>query len=332
MFKNTQKMIFFIFSFKFKENIYFSNAKNKNKIQFSDLNVDCQLLILQKLNYFDLVSFSSVNNIFSALASDVFRRKLKNKLFRIEEPLQMIHDNLDATSETPEALTIYDYGMVLSMLEHFGSHITKLEIQYDEDESNQLKSIIRNVNRFCNNLIYLSLEAHISNPLDDIRKPFSNVINLTIIGEMVKIKNEDLNCNEMFPKLNKLKLRVDSLDKETINLFIPQLNTLDLTYTLKQLHEFILKNPQIQNLYFDHSIPNFLEFVSKNMPNLEKFSTNVMTSANYNGYIHFKTVKSFKIGEFFGNFLGTLAFDQLDEFVCHSKDFRPSDVIKIFKN
>lgn len=51
----------------------------------TDMNVDCQLLILKELDFVSLINVAEVDEAYSALATNVFKRKFALKIIELRE-------------------------------------------------------------------------------------------------------------------------------------------------------------------------------------------------------------------------------------------------------
>lgn len=289
-------------------------------------------MILDKLDLRDLVNFAAVNIDFSDLAVFVFRRNYASRSIRIQEEYSRIIE-YKVFTETSHKIIIYDSDLVLLVLERFGSQILQLEIDYLENRDDRLKKIVVDVNRYCNSLMSLNLLAHTLEALNSVEIPFQSVNDLTLFGGMFKLQNDAFNLSGMFPNLNKISLGAFELDSETFDAHMPHLHSLNVTDNYDegntQIVKFISKNQQIRNLHIEVVTVEFVGWLSVNLPNLEKFSTEMMTTNDNSENIHFKNVKSFKIAEVLGeNHLGRFTFERLDEFECGSNLFPYLDVIQ----
>lgn len=305
-------------------------------MEFSDLGVDCLFLILEKLDFFSLVTIASVNKAFSALAANVFLRKYANRIIVFQEPCKL-NDKYSVVTYN-DSIFIYDFAVVLSVLRHFGSHIFDLEIQYKLDKNNKLKRIIGLVNQHCENLSKFHLETYTSDAFEGVKKPFESITQIGLIGSLNKIGNDTFSLNEMFPKLRQLNLNVLELDdSDCINTHIPHLDSLNVRFSYQiglnesQIANLILKNPQIRHLHLDYINSSFIDFVSKNLPNLEQLYIPEIISVDYNGRIHFKNVKTFRLGSTGGRLI-KVTFGKLEVFHCDVYNFPWLHFIRFNRN
>ena len=57
-------------------------------MNFDNLNEDCVFLILENLNCADLLSMAQINNKFSTLAANVYRRKFSHSFVEVSEDVE----------------------------------------------------------------------------------------------------------------------------------------------------------------------------------------------------------------------------------------------------
>lgn len=312
-----------------------SEGKWENRTQLADLNVDCQFLILEKLLFRELLNMATTSKAFSSLASDVFKRKFADKLISIENAFKKSpNDDDDDQMIIIDTLKIkiLQNDVALLMVEHFGSSILKLEINYDFDQMGQTKRMVKHVNQYCDNLkeFQLRTSVFVLDALKAVKKPFKHVIDVKLFGVYQKIGNEAFNLNEMFPALRRLSLWCMRLiDHTGTDVLMPQLDSLDIwisnyAFTSTEVTKLIMKNPQIRTIQFHNVDASFVDFLSKHMPNLEIVSFPRVETVDYIGNIHFNGVKKFICGgsesKHF-HFERQLLFEHLNEFECFRSDY-----------
>lgn len=284
-----------------------------------ELSVECQLMIVEEFELFDLISVAAINEHFQHLAADVFRRKYAEKT--IDFCLPLSQQKKDLMFVLDKKLQIEDFNLMLSILIYFGHTIKDLAISYENFETDQTNQINKYMNTFClESLTQLLLKNCKLNTLNVIRKPFKNVENVTFIGGFEKLTHIDLTLNEMFPNLRRLDLaNVKVADPEFINRKFPNLEHFTVSFdgfAEQHIEKFVKKNPQIRGLQLMNSSYTFLKFLSENSKQLDQLEL-ILTTKNrvnyFGGDIHFKNVKNLMIKTDHQDYPEKLVFDQLEE-------------------
>lgn len=255
-------------------------------------------------------------------AADVFLRQYTNRTVVIKEPYR--RSDLHTILISGDIIHIFDYDVAVSVLKYFGTYISKLEFDYLYDIKHQLKHMIRLANKHCDNLTYLYLGTHVEDAFEVIDRPFSNVIDLSLLGKFKRIGNESFTMNEMFPKLQNLTL--NSFDDSVVDLDVhfPHLISLDIEFSsngpfYNEIKKLIKKNPQIRYLRLNYIYSSFIDFVSKNLENLESLNIPKIKWVDFTDEIHFKNVKKFEIDYVVGRL--NLTFEEIEEFHCDPSKF-----------
>lgn len=202
------------------EKLKFRIRENPN-LKKTTLNIDCQLSILEELEFVDLLSVSQTNKQLSALAVNVFIRKFSKSTIEIkdgpawhpsddsEEDINYLFVNfLDVLAhidpyrteteeefEIPALVTtfdkliqIQDFKLTVLTLKHFGSVIEKLKINYSFMNLDQLNRINEIINEYCSeSLIEVHLDYCEDHVLSALTKPFTKIQSVTFGMEMKTI-------------------------------------------------------------------------------------------------------------------------------------------------
>lgn len=198
-----------------------------NGTKLTDLNVDCQLMIFEQLNLPSLLALAEVNQAFSVLTADVFRRNYGYKTIEIRKGFSSDDMNI---FEFEETIQVENFGLISTIFKHFGQFISSVKINYGKCKKSQLKEIITFVNRNSNSLKKLQLEMY-EDVLDGIEKPFINVEDVSFVGEYKRLGNKQLSLSEIFPKMRRLSLEyVKVINRKSIALEIPTLEHLHVAF------------------------------------------------------------------------------------------------------
>lgn len=271
-------------------------------------------MVLEELKLLDLINMGETNHEYSTLTADVFRRRFSKFNIALHESYMSYQESFIPLIDN--RLIIYNYNVSLLLLEHFGTYITDLEISYYVDQQHKVKEFMSYASKYCDNLVHLNLLSRCDDALDGITKPFYNVINVTLDGRYKKMGNDLFNLSEMFPKMKHFSLAATEIgDHDSLNIAVPHVESFNVRFNsfmqtprYNEIKNFIMKNPQIRNLLLNAVNSSFIDFVSKNMPNLETLEIPKINEFDYEGDIHFKTVKKFTLGVLYQG--GNILFDQ----------------------
>lgn len=258
-----------------------ATAKRRSKT-INDLDIDCKILIFERLAFFDLVAVAKVSSSFSTSAASVFKRSFANVPIRFETPDREHDDDHRGTF-----IVISRLETIQSVLVHFGRFISHLELHKPGGvfEGHQIKLISQLINSYCSDSLKrltLYIEAFGSTFFESLTKPFEKVDHLKIQGDYYNpFGNGKLNLKQLFPKMTKLDMfakvrNPNCIDETFAN--VTQFSVLNEKRVNKgmpfylddqDVKRFILKNPQIRNLSVECRSSQFLWFISQNLPNLE---------------------------------------------------------------
>lgn len=221
-----------------------------NGAKLSDLSVDCQSEIVNKIDIHGLIGMATKNTNYQTLAADIFNQKFANKRLRVTKWDDSYMLGVDDWKKDRK----FDINSLYVLLEAFGEHISNIHIHFDtSDESDSnLKKFIELTNQYCKNLSEFSTSGG-KDPLSDVKTPFYNVTSINFA--FTKFETHQLNLNEIFPNMQKLHLNFDEMSKTLIDKIIddhfPKLNYLEYSYVLcndRAIRKLIKKNPQIRTL------------------------------------------------------------------------------------
>lgn len=277
---NNVSFEFFIY---LKKDLLRDSTTTKRNTTINDLNIDCKILIVERLSFTDLVAVADVSSTFSIAAANVFKRTFANFPIRFVTPERQIDaDHRD------KMIIISRLETIKSVLAHFGHLISHLELNkiYGKFEGHQTTLISQLINLHCSDTLKqlsLTIEVFGNEFFDSTTKPFEKVEQLTIRGDYITLGNGRLSLNELFPKMIKLKMYAKVRDSNCIDDTFANLKNLSIFNGKRRengqgmpfylededVERFILKNKQIRNLNLECKSSEFLRFISQNLPDLE---------------------------------------------------------------
>lgn len=287
-----------------------------------NLNIDCQLLIMERLDVLSLLSLSETNRHFSMMVENILRRKFVNKSISVTGRGSYATE----VEESEKSIRISSLPEMLWLLKNYCHLISHLKIENVETYGNN--TVYKYVDSYCSKtLTQIHLESMHQNVFDAFSTPFSNVEHVSLSGEFNKLDGAQLRFDQLFPAMRRLSLGMLKIadDKwmernrfahlEHIGVLIWLYNqTGHLTEDV--IIRLIQYNPQIQSLRLENVSPKFLQIVANQLPKLEhldmKFS-HVIWRESQNLSINFGHLKSLKIQQVFQVHPNQFVFNDLEE-------------------
>lgn len=296
----------------------------KSKTQFDKLSNEMVLLILDQLDFPDLLLIAEMDDRLATLACDVFRRKNFTVEFdslsmysRISPAVGLLYLSgiLDASQNRtlipyriqPSVIVIHDMDFAVKFMKLFGWGIQKIKINYranipiiwDASRKYMLRSNIEEIgkmiNEYCDETL-LSIEFHdvYYNALKYMPKPFQRVTHVEFTGRVPQDKKQNLSMNELFPALHHLSLRnMPGINNYLVDTF-PNLEqlSLDIADGNEAIMRLIALNPQIRNAELGNITSQYLDAL---LPQLDSLA--VVNLNNVNS-IHFENITTFEVMDY----------------------------------
>lgn len=291
------------------------------KLNLLNISIDCQLLIIEKLDFCNLLELSQVNNHFSSIASDIFYRRYGSKLCSISYGYGKTEDN--SVEVTESQFTIKNHKMAISYIEKFGYLIENIQIDYTfigYDEQNELQNVINKHCAFLNSMELIGCNEYV---FRTFQQPLSSVTSLTITRKLTAYKSP-LKLNETFPNLQSLYLddvRISHTDPRVLDIKFTKLkhvSTTSLRGPFLNLAIIYLMNQNSQIRSFttiDCFSFEYLRVINKHLPNLEVL--NIVWDKVQNDFIgekiHFSHVKSLSMRKLSFDVSEIMSFEQLKQ-------------------
>lgn len=276
------------------------NPKRSGKIKFTDLNLDVLRLIMEQLDFIDLLNVAEMNSSISVLASDVVR--LRYYLFNVYNP-----DTLKEKFEVREVdrnVDIRNTDIILRAMKQFSSVIYYLHISDQRSESNR-STITSELTKGCSydSLKYFYIWYIENNTFDKLAIAFPEVEMLSLNKITEEVKTQSLPLNQQFPKLRQLSIGSKSdrqFNCSFLNLHFPFLEqftmggVMQLWFEDDQIEAFLKKNPQIRTISLSRiSAFDDIGFVHRLLPNVESLTIYYLNIKSDS--VHFDHVKYFKL-------------------------------------
>lgn len=271
-----------------------------NYTNFSDLNVDCKLLILDDLDFLSLLDMAEVDKESHTLASDVYRRKYASKKIRIFTAPYWLHENVSVHYYT---INIKDLKILTRVFKNFAEFISGVHFDYGElGRGRHIHDAMSIVNQYGDNLQTFQFKSLHEEAMNRIIRPFPNVTDVDLAGRADNlISGDKMQLNEIFPKLQSLSL--DSLrifNWEPLAVAFPHLEHLmwitEIKYDsdAKCFEELIRLNPQIKNIGLYTLDEDVFEFIGNNAHNVESLQFERVFWKSSDEVITFKNVRKLR--------------------------------------
>lgn len=318
-------------------------------MQLMDLDEDCQYLVFDKLRVTDLNALARTNKYYESFAMDIVRRRFAKKMVIFD--LLWVHSTSNDYTETNEYIEIEHAEAAIKMLIQFGRFIKNLKIQHVSTVSHldrePTKKVYRLIQEHCSeSLTQFHFKHNEFNYFDYVTKPFKNVQNVTLNGNMNHLGNNQLNLQQIFPAMRYLHvnlLRIKNMS--TLTLEFPHLEHLNVAICTVNFNEYvreptivelIRKNPQIRSIVLGNLYLNLLEVVSETLVNLEQLTLYSYFEPVAGVEYHFEQVKSFKFSNNWGQSMpSNITFgEHLEEFEVNARlhDHKYIDFIENNRN
>lgn len=296
------------------------------------MSAEVLLMILEKLELYDLLQVVQTSKYFSNLAEDVFRRRYSSKIFDITSLDRFHGDSRDLVSVTHTHIYIENVQLSALILRVFGHLIHQISINFFYITSVERNHIERVIENFCseslNRIDFLGFDIDV---LSTFTKPLRGVERVTIQGKFISSDVNVLGLNELFPNLRQLSLSyIDVFHPNMFDVQFLQLEHFDINLqrisvqqspedfirNMKMAVENLLrKNPTIKSLILsDCDSLDVLKIVSEYSLNLEEITVNFIALDQYKGkQMDFFNVKKVDFAWTNYNMSGVMLFDKLED-------------------
>lgn len=305
-----------------------NNKTGIKHLNLADLNEDVQFLILENLDFDDLLSVSETNQYFSSLALVIFRKKYSHKIFEIKSAGSRYPDDMGR-------IYMRDEDRARRILKQFGQFIYKLKVNYEESlnfDKTTIEAMSRLINSYCTDaLTEIVVYDKRHSFFGQITKPFRNVKNVELYGHFKNVSSGLLTINEIFPAIESLFLSsttfkyVDQIEQKYPNLIELSVNFYDSVrsrnFKESTIEQILRLNPQIRILKMHSPTENILRVANEVLPYLERLRIETalhLEIFNTGPMISFKNVRILELKPFENTrnnhrFLEGIEFENLEE-------------------
>lgn len=277
----------------------------------ADVDEDVLFLIIEQLDSMDLINLASSHARLASIAFDIFRRQYSDM-----EIWQTFSMDQKACGKCIHFDNVPD---IVATLKHFGRAIKKITVHSRDIENNKLMAIFECINEYASELIHFDLGALQTDTFRKFTIPFNKVeiLDFVVDGWIKSVAPFSLPLNQIFPKLNRLILRLQAgLDYNFLDSEFSHLEDLylsicsDALERQNEIGRFLLKNKQIRSFTSDYFIDDYARLLNQYLPNTQNLS--VPFSLHPNEDIRFEHIKHFKLMDYRARSLEKVSFAQIE--------------------
>lgn len=239
-------------------------------------------MILDELEFDDLLSAAQVNEVFSELAARIFMRKYSKFQFFITNNFELPPENDPLTTHEPkkgtvaktlkwlgfvrkteqdtrqrthvkvgESFKFLDYDTMLNTFMRFGRGIFRVKVNYLHFQNAQIEFVSELITKYsANSLIEMEFDYCSVHNLEFIKAPLVNVKTVRFVDHLKDYENGTYRMNDLFPAIQRLYLNNYYTNICNFDSRMPNLEHILIT---QQLHE-----------YPHNSFENFEKVLQKN--------------------------------------------------------------------
>lgn len=260
-------------------------CSTNEKLQVMDLNVECQLLVLDSLNVPALVSIAETSKHFFNLVEDVLKRRFVKKSIIFETPSLINTGEDQVTEEEDNCIKIGSIQVAKKLIKYFGHLIVNVEFNRYPN--------VNSLDIFPNEFI----------------NPLKNVETISLRGQFEALGNSKLKFHEIFPALRKISApRVSVRDMSWINHKFPFLQYLHVHiwnvydepgyFNPLVVGRLTRNNPQIRNLTLENASRQTLSLIATNLRELEVLELRIFNNnhpEDTQSHLYFEKLKILKM-------------------------------------
>lgn len=304
------KIIFLVIFFNF---LFILHKKKLKKSQFqsnetklTDLDRDCVLLIFDLLAFDDLLHLAQINEKFSPLAADVYRRKYSHLPLKIE-----YRADFEFIVHHKDEILLGDYNSIMSTMKYFGHVIKSMKFGIDHEPKDWKDRIGNLISMYLSETpVDITFERKAYTLLDSITNPLVNVETVRFKPNFNEFETPIPRFGDIFPSVRRLYLNhLNEKDVDKFDIHMPHLQHISFGRFRKETRfpGVISKNPQIRSISLDEAKLEFLQKTNSLLLQLETLRLEHFKLESES--IQFENVKTFEIA--YGHTLANLHFPLL---------------------
>lgn len=311
------------------------------RIKLTDLNDDVLYLILDQLDFMDMMKFLEIFPAKELLSvgAGIFRKNFKDYEVIIDKQLldRAHHPNFEADQHL-KRLKLYEFDSILKFVKFFGHEMHSIEYSPHSFRMEESNNISQNINEYARkSLKCLKLKNVINYAIEPFTKPFEEVEELLLTADWLTNYYGDIRSqfNQLFPRVRNLTLSLSSSVKfNFIDCEFPHLEHLKLFYShdyeFKIIENFLKKNSQVKSIHASSIRDIYVQIIGESLPNLENV-TFVNRFHITKDKLQFEHVKHLILSEIDPDSIGKLSLPQLESFQVHLNSTFGEKLVSFFK-
>lgn len=276
------------------------------------------LLILERLDFEELLRVAEINDKMSDFAVYVYRVKYSHYIAICDytpysEELEQLLSGREISIDTIERIIgnrsyihnkqyvrilhdhihFEDLHAMLTTFKYFGHEITKVEYRGTKRPwQNKLIAVL--INGYSSeSLVDIVFGDEPNAFLNHIKNPLINIENVTFVYSEVKFVTPTVRFIELFPAVRRLDVnRMCASDMEYFDYHMPHLEHAYISGRDLPVPGLIVKNPQIRGIESHSATPEFLQELNTLLPQLETLK--LVTSDKMGETVRFENVTTFE--------------------------------------
>lgn len=291
---------------------------------FTSINFDCKMLILEACDIYTLLNVAQVNRHFSILAANEFRLRtcsdVFSRTFAIRSPqfnygMSEIH-----IAQNFDYIIITNMELAMNILSAFGSIISKLILKCTDMELPDVEQMTASINHNCaQTLIHFEMEDCPREIWNNLKTSFEQVDSVTFSGDVF---TGNVTLGKIFPYLQLIKVEdVHIYDRSAFLHHFSHLEHLFIEisetegFIESDVEIVIAANPQITTLTLKNPSRKLLKFSNEHLRTLQSLGIiGYLDESLPNEVICFESVKEVSMNIGSSSAPNLTVFTNLEEF------------------
>lgn len=260
----------------------------RHKIKLNEMIADVLYLIVNHLNFTELINLADAMPFIAPIAATSFRQM--NYEVRIDYAYRLDERSKQKAYWSPftehpaeKRIDLIDFNLAFKTMNYFGSVIERLKIYNYHIEYNESTAISECLNRCASDsLKSLDLGVIKEDTLQKFNRSFGGVEELKIAINVDEVKVGNLNFNQIFTRISRLDLLMHAdTDYSFIVSNHPKLTHLYLVVSKMILHRkdqikaFFRANPQIHTFELEFAPQALLKEIAECLTNIQNLTLNL---------------------------------------------------------
>lgn len=265
-----------------------TNENGREKLKFTELNIDVIYHIFEELNLKDLLNLRKISETFSSIIDHTMRQKYTNYRLKIVSQ-DSKHMKQFFENKSFRRIEIYSVQAAKELLQLFRHTITIIELEnfrFPKNESNVISKLLNEY--YCGSLIKFRFGWAHDDTLQQFTVPFEAVENVTFGKIQSGYKTGIFQLNQLFPKLKQMRVLLSgTIDYTFIDCKFSHLKDLNFMVVNddwkrnEMFERFLQKNEQIRRLETSKFPNGSFETIAHFLPHIEHLVVTWFENSNH---------------------------------------------------